>query len=540
MDCGEFSQMKNLFAVATVALGLATSAITAPLPHIVSNGGKHEFVVDGSPFLMLGAQVHNSSNYPAMLPQVWPVIHQLGANTVEVPVAWQQLEPQEGKFDFSWLDTLLVQARQNDVRLVLLWFGTAKNTGPAYTPEWVKGDTKRFPRMMTKDGKTHYVLTPLARSTLEADKRAFVALMTRLRETDPQHTVIMVQPENETGTYDSPRDFSPEANRLFAGPIPAELARRVGKSGNWTQAFGKGAERAFTAWYIARYVDEIAAAGQSVLNLPMYVNASLGDPFTDTGAGNGGPDWPVLDIWKAGAPHIAIEAPDIYHRDEKGYVAILDHFARADNPLFVPETGNDKDHARFLWAVLGKGGIGFSPFGMDSTGYTNFPLGAPVLNQEVIEAFAAKYRLLRPIASEWARLAFEHPTWGSAKPDDGSDRSGVLGRWKITTEYGRWPFGEPQWLPKDAPPPPSKDQPVGGAAVIQLGPDEFLLVGSDVRVRFGLDKPGGENSQFLDVEEGTFVNGQWVMKRRWNGDQTDYGLNLQAPTLLKVRMGTYR
>ncbi len=46
--------------------------------------------------------------------------------------------------------------------------------------------------------------------------------------------------------------------------------------------------------------------------------------------------------------------------------------------------------------------------------------------------------------------------------------------------------------------------------------------------------------QFLDVEEGTYQNGRWVMARRWNGDQTDYGLNLTRPVLLKVRLGTYR
>ena len=68
-----------------------------------------------------------------------------------------------------------------------------------------------------------------------------------------------------------------------------------------------------------------------------------------------------------------------------------------------------------------------------------------------------------------------------------------------------------------------------------------MLAGSDVRVRFSLDKPAeGGNVQFIDVQEGTFEKGEWRMARRWNGDQTDYGLNLTKPTLLKVRLGTYR
>jgi beta-galactosidase GanA len=398
--------------------------------------------------------------------------------------------------------------------------------------------------MVMKDGKTHYVLSPHFRSTLDADKRAFSALMTHIRDIDPQHTIIMMQVENETGSYGSPRDFSSEGNRLFAQPIPAELARRIGKSGTWTQAFGWKADQAFNAWYVGRYVDEVAAAGQAQLNLPMYANAALSDPFKEEGSqygASGGPNWNVIDIWKAAAPHIAIEAPDIYDRDYAKYAAWLEHYRRPDNPLFVPESGNDAGYARYLWLALGKGAIGWSPFGMDATGYSNFPLGTRQLDPATLEAFAANYRLLRPIARDWARLAFEHPTIGFAKPQDGSDQNSVLGRWKVTAMYAMWEFGERDWTWIEIPPHPNKDKPVGGATVMQLGPDEFLVAGSDVRVRFALDKPRpGDNVQFLDVEEGTFENGRWVMQRRWNGDQTDYGLNLTAPTLLKVRMGTYR
>jgi len=525
-------------------LAFAPAVVTAAeLPHLAHSGGKHALIVDGQPFLILGAQTNNSSNYPAMLPEVWQVIDQLHANTLEIPVAWEQIEPQEGRFDFSWVDTLLPQARQHNVRLVLLWFGTWKNTNPQYTPEWVKTDTKRFPREVTPDGKTHWVMSALGRQTLAADSRAFAALMRHIRDVDPQHTVIMMQVENETGSYGIPRDFSPEAQRLFAQAIPAELAHRIGKSGTWTQAFGATADQAFNAWYVARYVDQVAAAGKAELDLPMYVNASLTDPFTLQGiehGASGGPNWNVIDIWKVAAPHIDIEAPDIYTSDYAKYSKYIEDYRRPDNPLLIPETGNDVPFARFLWLALGNGAIGWSPFGMDATGYFNYPLGAKRLDPETLNAFGSKFALIAPIARDWARLEFEHPTAGFAKPQDASDQTTVLGRWKIRARYGLWAFGQPEWHP-EAPPSPNKERPVGGAAIIQLGPDEFLAAGSDLRLEFGLKQPAaGENSQFLDVEEGAFVNGQWVMKRRWNGDQVDYGLNLAQPVMLKIRLGTYR
>ena len=247
--------MKSFYRLgsALLPLVLAAAPIAAAaqdVPRIASRNGKHALMVDGAPFLMLGAQANNSSNYPDALPKVWPFLKRIHANTLEMPVAWEQVEPVEGQFDFSFVDTLVEQARANDMRLVLLWFASWKNTGNTYAPAWVKSDTSRFARMTKPDGSPHYVISPHGRATLEADKRAFVALMTHLKRIDPQNTVIMVQPENESGSYGLARDHSPERRQPLARAGRASPLKAMNKRpGRWSQGSGTNAPRWSNAWY---------------------------------------------------------------------------------------------------------------------------------------------------------------------------------------------------------------------------------------------------------------------------------------------------
>lgn len=531
-----------LAAVGGLALG--TVPLAAQPPRLVQGAERPVLTVDGEPFLVLGAQANNSSNYPAMLKQVWPAVEAIGANTLLMPVAWEQLEPVEGRFDFSFVDALLEQARAHDKRLVLLWFGTWKNTGASYAPGWVKTDGRRFPRMRHPDGRAHYALSPHGEATLAADARAFARLMRHLAETDPQHTVIMVQVENEAGSYELARDHAPEPARLFEQPIPAKLAEALGVAQRpWAEAFGPRAEQFFMTWHLARYVNEVAEAGKREWDLPLYVNAALGNAFTDENGEvgpSGGPNWNALPVWRAAAPHIDAFAPDIYTRDAAAVERFLERYADP-GPLLVPEIGNAAEYARFVWPALGQGTVMFTPFGIDATGYSNYPLGAKTLDEATLEAFAAPFRLLGPSASAWARIAGDRPTWGAARPADGADRETVMGRWKIIAQFARWQFGEDDWtwIERDAH--PLADAPVGGAVVAQLGSDRFLVSGRHVRLRLALaEARAGEQGQILSAEEGTFENGEWVMRRRWNGDQIDYGFNIGAePVWLMITMGTY-
>ncbi len=566
-----------------------------PAPKLVEQGGRHALLVDGAPFLILGAQIGNSSAWPALLePKVWPALEAMHVNTAEAPVYWEQIEAQPGTFDWTNVDALVDGARAHHMHLILLWFGTWKNGNDHYVPQWIKRDPQHYPRMINSAGSPLDDLSANSSVNLDADRRAFAALMHHLSEKDgAEHIILMIQVENESGGIGAARDYSPSSDREFAGAVPEVLVKALGKQpGSWRQVFGANADEAFQAWYQSRYVNAVAEAGKREFNIPMYCNAWLAYPPSELperhiaiagiGYPSGGPNQRMLPIWKAFAPAIDAIGPDMYSSDPAFYLSVLDLYARKDNPLWIPETGQGDDYAPFLFAALGRGAIGFSPFGVDWAGY--------LATGTAPKAHAANYALLGSMDRTLARLAFEGKiesfvenvggadqqslfprTALSAHPASSNQSSGVAVETVADSAHssvllapvqladatvplaaagseatraadaaGDWVaevrFGFPQ---RDGTPAPGSSNKQGRMLIAQLGPDQFLVTGVGGAVFF--HRPGylpGIRMQIMTAEEGFYTPAavpgapeEWHMVRILNGDETDRGLRFLDPSL---------
>ena len=508
------------------------------IPQLIEKNGRHALLVDGQPFLMLGGQAHNSSAWPGMMPQVWSAIKSMNANTLEVPIYWEQIEPQPRKFDFSLIDTLLKQGREHNVRLVLLWFASWKNGSNHYMPEWMKSDALKYPNIAGKNGKPVDSTSPHTQAAMEADAKAFAAVMSYLKKEDTQYTVIMVQVQNEPGSWGSVRDFSPAAQKLFEGQVPAELLkpevlkalnRPADSRGTWQEVFVTDADEYFHAWSVARYIGYVAAAGKAVNKLPLYVNTALRDPITNPSASSyesGGPTDNVIPIWKAVAPAIDLLAPDIYLSGSAKVLKVLELYSRPDNALFVPEISLSEENTRYFYSVLASGGIGFSPFGIDRNN-----LATEEENSTRLASIAQEYAMALPMMRELAKWAFEGKIKSVVEREDNAEQTIDLGLWQATISFGAARRNTVQ----------ANAKPISKAMVVQLGDNEFLLIGTLCHFTF---KPLGANAgkawQYLKVEEGVYENGKFKLLRILNGDETDWGGPRVGaiPTVLHVTLVT--
>ena len=530
----------------TAALCFFIRAFPQQIPHLYKNThGAMTLIADGKPFLMLAGELGNSSasSLETMRP-IWPALHQMHLNTVLVPVYWELLEPEENKFDFTLVDSMITAAESHELKVVFLWFGSWKNSMSCYAPLWVKKDQERFPRARKADGTPVEIMTPFSDENCRADTKAFTALMKRIKQLDPSgHTVIMIQVENEIGMIPEARDHSSFAEKAYLEKVPEELINYLNKnksvisteildlwtkqgmktSGTWEEVFGKtpGAEEIFMAWYFAAYTNKVAAEGKKIHPLPMYVNAALIRPGYKPGQyPSAGPLPHLIDVWRAAAPDIDFLSPDIYFRN---FIEWAGKYDLPGNPLFIPEVGNDQSMAQAFYAFGKHNAMGYSPFSIES-------VRNPSDNQ-----VTRAYRLLGQIAP----LIIENKGKGTMDGfllDSAKHTVRItLGNYVFTIKHEySWAYATKA----------EGATPRNGGLIIMLNPDEFLIAGSGVIVTFETVAKEGSVAGIGSLDEVELVNGKWVTGRRMNGDQNHQGRHMHLPggdfTMQRAVLYTYK
>jgi hypothetical protein len=562
-----------------IAVGALSTAGAQTIPQLRKQGTATQLVVDGRPFLIRGGELGNSTASDLVrMRAMWAKLKAMNLNTVIAPVYWEFLEPREGQFDFALVDSLIAQARQNDMRLVLLWFGSWKNSMSSYVPEYVKTNQARFPRTEATRGQGQEILSPFHSANWTADARAFAALMRHLKSFDgTQHTVVMVQVENETGMIPEARDHSPTADSLYARAVPRELVaylaqhrdalapelaeRWNGKaSGTWEDVFGPGVhtEELFMAWHFARYHEQVTAAGKREYALPMFANAALIRPGYLPGRYvSAGPLPHLIDIWRAGSPSTDFISPDIYFPNVAEWT---EKYTRAGNPLFIPEARLTPQAGVDAFYVFGKhDAIGYSPFSIEGAS-ADQGAGA-VLSRSFgllsqLSPLIAAHQGLGTMTGVMPPIAFDGTI------DETPQKISLKGAdYTLNVSFAA-PPGPPTTAAPGTPAPPVSFSPgmpgatlpttqtvqapsaPRGGLIIMLAPNEFLIAGTGVVVTFTPNGPGAPIAGILTADEVHFVNGQWTRGLRMNGDQTHQGRHVslggEQYTVQRVRLYRYR
>lgn len=515
------------------------------------------------PYIMVAGEVHNSASSTAEAMQpVWEKAEELHLNTVLAPVTWEMLEPTEGTFDYTAVDMLLAGAREHKMHLVLLWFGAWKNAQCYYAPAWVKQDLTRFARAEVEPGKPktslkqyhgmgYTTLSAFCAETCRADARAFAALMAHLKQGDSaEHTVLMVQVENETGLQGAAREHSAAADAAFAADVPADLlaylkantaemtedvrtaVENAPTSGDWQTVFGGVAEEIFSAYYTASYVEQVAKAGYNAYPLPLSVNCWLNRRQVPGQYPSGGPVARMMEVWQHCAPHISVFAPDIYQKD---FCDVCDEYVKRGNPLCIPETApHGHVGPRLVYAVGHYHALCFSPFGFEDMGASQDAPDAAALAMFGIDTsdpllitpqsvpeyafYADAIRGLMPqLLNAYGTNLLQAVI--SERPDD------------MTMNFDGFAIHTMMNHPFI----PRKD---GVCMALQTAENEFFVLCNACSPVVLSTDPAKPNVDFLSLEEGRFVDGQWHTTCRLNGDEVAK-MMYNRPTLLRMKLFAY-
>lgn len=510
------------------------------LPQIKRFNGGYMFFVEGRPYIMLAAEVHNSAaSSPEYMKIVWERVKELNCNTLLVPVYWNMIEKQENEFDFNMVERLIIEARANRVKLVLLWFGSWKNSLSSYAPNWVKLDLVRFPRVESEAGMKTKILSMFKSDILSVEINAFKTFMKFIKDFDEkEQTVLAIQVENEVGILGLPRDFNKEANEAYKGYVNDDLIENnksnstknliAAENGNWEEVFRENAAEAFMCVNYAAYMDKLARAGKEVYRLPLFTNVWLKGEGEEAGIyPSGGPEPEMIGIWRTVAPNLDFLSPDIYTFEFEKTAAL---YSRADNPLFIPETRRDKWAIPNLYVAIGKyNALCYSPFGAESigedksfiTGILHTDVNDKNVSSEAVKDYLSKsYRLFNHIIPIITNYYGRDKMIGFSQKEGESEYKCHIGKYALKVEFYHKIDDNNEFIP-------------GAGMVIQIAADELLFIGYGYRVELeSLNE--GKQVDFLSLEKGIYdENCNWKAYMDLNGDEQYIRLE-EEPSIIKA------
>ncbi|HMG93031.1 MAG TPA: DUF5597 domain-containing protein [Chryseolinea sp.] len=567
---------------------LAAFNVNSQIPRLEKKANTSKLIVDGKPFIILGGELHNSTGSDKeAIGQVCKELKDMGLNTILGYAYWEFIEPVEGTYNFELVDELVQRASENQLKIVLVWFGSWKSTASTYTPAWVKTNPKRFPRHTLTDGKTLEILSPFSEENMKADAKAYEALMRHIKETDKKNTVIMTQVENEPGCFDGYRDMSKSALKAWQSPMPTEMVEYLkankGKlfpaleknwgangyktKGTWEDILGKSTEAGeykfyteelFMAYHYSKYMNYIAELGRKQLDLPAFCNAWKYNKLGFYPHGTCNPH--VLDAYRAGGNFIDFYAPNVYTLD---YDDLFKGFTMGGNTLFIPESGLIPAGA--LYSIAEFNSIGFSPFGIDgesvkspekatdlkilkevySTVSNTMDLLSSFYNTGKMRGVYVNPKKIEHIIELGDYIITAKQIGPPAFSIDFGKSLEYVGKNRISFAElsgeapAALPTGNSSPVPNSGPPPAAANNKpkIGSAMIIQPEADVFLVIGYGLQLHFEIRKGiDFQHLGFISIDEGAFVNNQFVPKKRWNGDEQKTQLPEGKLTCLKIKL----
>ena len=512
------------------ALGVGFERSPDRSPHFERVGERSVLYVDGWPHTVLTAEIPwwnlIYGRYAETLhayDHLYPAAQALGLNAIKVPVKWSMVEPEKGRFDFTYVDHVKRLAERHDLRLVLGWFGHYASgdgtiyrnlSGEVFAPMDIVEDDGAYPRAVDADGVAHHNAASYDDDAIIGrEVRAFRAFMEHLREVDAEsRTVLMVQVENEIAVFGSDRrnrklwrDHSPASNRRFA-------------------EHGVHDDLRYSAWSLSsRWIRRLTDVGAEVYHLPFFLNY-VGGTIVD-GMVGGAPGEDVA-TYLENCPHVAFVGLNLYadrSSSVNDFRSALTRYAVGRNHPSITETNSDSGPVAPRLAFVAVGEFGapiFAPWALSVSYPTSFEPyvtedgtlanGAPALR----ETCTALGKALSPI-SYYAGTEKQKVFMAQLPGRPFSTTSDLDGA-KIQVSGSR----------------------DGQAIVIHPAPGEFVIAGFRCRVVIWDDDYVWPALRRLRVESGRYDGNAWhpegVPHETVNQADRSLGIRLDTPQVVRV------